>query len=365
MTYDFFSQSTISYFQDKQWMANQCCKCHRVFLSKDPDDYCGSYDCFGPWEHNGTKSKPHNAHSVMIKMQHHFNKRGYITERLENVKNKNGDTALIVAALQYYNNLFAHSGQIDNRMLFCPQPCLRLRPFPDQYHQLGFLHAFVNTATLKLQASLFDFFVFLDDWISFFSSIGIHASKLRIVLCPSHVSIRSMYLGWGIDLNLSGLELGHCNFYDQVITSTGITTTGIDCGFSIERILWILNCGPFWNSLLPDDIIRHNIPVNLEFEDALRAATLIVMSGITPGPRNECYQLKKLLDCVISHNSEWLLIDANVDHYYFFWKAFLGEYVSLEDCKSVISHYLREKYLRLHEPAVSCNLQNSSHQPQE
>lgn len=345
MTFDVFRERLTAYFGDKSWHLKRCRKCGRSFLTKADHVYCGRLECMEQPIHWERRKKAKRVEEVLDHMRRHFAEKGYYEKCLPNVNNPQKDTAFVVAAVQLYNQDLEQGACLDERPLLCPQPCLRLKPFPPAYSSLGFLYSFVNVATLQLNASMAQYCLFLDDWIGYLSAIGVHASRIRIVLCENYVNIRDLYFGWGVDVNIDGLELGHCNFYDRVVSGDGRETTGIDCGFCMERLLWVINRGVFWDNLLPEDEAGLD-DIHLEFEDILRSIVLIVMSGIRPGARNGNYRLKQLLNQLAQPGIDWMLIDQNIDHYFSFWQLFLGTYLSCSECKTVIYGYLRDRYFK-------------------
>lgn len=353
MLFDVFHEQLTAYFDDRNWHLKRCRKCGRTFLTKTDNGYCGRLECMEQPILGERRQKAKQADEVLEHMRQYFKGKGYYEKILPNVNNPQKDTAFVVAAVQLYNQDLEQDALLDERPILCPQPCLRLKPFPPAYSQQGFLYSFVNAATLKLNTDMAEYCLFLDDWVGYLSAIGVHASRIRIVLCENYVNIRDLYFGWGVDVNIDGLELGHCNFYDRVVSADGRETTGIDCGFCMERLLWVINRGAFWDNLLPKDEAGFD-GIHLEFEDILRSIVLIVMSGIRPGARNGSYRLKQLLNQLALMDSEWMLIDRNIDHYFSFWQLFLGAHLSCSECKSVIYGYLRKRHLKVKSIKATC-----------
>lgn len=346
LLFDFFAEYIISYFKEKGWSKNICRKCGTIFLSKRNEDCCEKATCkVNAYETIKNKRKKIDWTQFNIVINDFFSRKGYTKKSLPNVYNKaSGDTAYVVAALQLYNNDLMHGNRLSELKIYNPQACIRLNDFSESLFQVGFLHSFVNVATLKINANIIDYCTFLDDWISFLSLIGIHASRLKIVLVNSYVNIKNIYYGWGCDITLDGLELGCCNYYDKIVSSNMREYTGIDCGFSIERLFWCANGGEFWDGLLPADLKICPSKVDYINEDTLRTIVLIVMSGIVPGAQNVKYHLKKMLTILLKRNYNIVLLEQNIDYYYDYWKNYLEVRVPLIECKKLIFNYFRDAY---------------------
>lgn len=342
MTFEEFYDPVRNYFSAKGWVLNRCNNCNRFFLAKNVSNNCGRLECGNHLVFDSNKRKNIKPCLVLSKMEDYFGQKGYTKKILPNVKNHDKDTAFVVAAIQIFNHQLVTDEEVDQDKILCPQPCVRLRSFPSDYSRLGFVRSFINVATLKLGASVIQYCEYLDDWVGYMSQIGVYASKIKIVFCENYVNIRNLYFGYGVDFNIDGLELGHCNYYDQVVSKNNVVLTGIDCGFCIERILWLLNGGDFWESLLPMDL-HGNININIDVEDLLRTIVLIVMSEIKPGTSNDRYQLRKLLNSYYANCKDQFLMEYNIESYFDYWKTFMLEYQSLEDCKQVIYTYLRKR----------------------
>ena len=265
---------------------------------------------------------------------------GYNKRIFPNVKNPNKDTAFVVAAVQQYNYALYNDYTVNEQRIYSPQPCIRLKELSHSQLESGYLHSFINSATLKLNASFEDYCNYLDHWISFLSSIGIHASKLYIMISKTPARINDLYDGWNVDFIYNGLELGHCSYFHTVSQKY----TGIDCGFCVERLLWVLNGGEFWTSLLPEDVSKVYGQSHIS-DDLLRTIVLIIMSNIAPGSKNDMYQLKKLLLSYKLANHPWELIDYNFTYFYHFWKKYIPNALTLQESKGIFYSFLRKEYL--------------------
>ncbi len=345
MTYELFSSYIEEKFQNKQWKVQTCKKCGSRFLAKVESDVCGRLSCVGGVQLPRRRGAPISLSHLYNHMSDFFLQRGYHYASLPSIRNPQKDTSFVVAAIQYFNAYLDQGFSEDSDMIFAPQPCVRLKDFPLEFSKQGFLKSFVNVASIKIGASIQQYCKALDDWIDYISSIGIHASNLRIVFCDSYVNIRNLYYGWGIDLVCNGLEIGHCNYYDAVCVNGKEIQTGIDCGFCIERFLWLVNGGTFWGNLLSEDMQIIYNKLNLEAEDLMRTIVLAHMSGITIGPRNDGFQLKRMIKRLITIGYPWPLLHASISHYYRFWEFFVRGGIDLDCCYQLIYNAFHKAYL--------------------
>lgn len=341
MTLVEFQQKLTSFLRQHGWILSCCTKCNNSFFHKPSVAFtCNSMECFPFVSINGIKKKTVSYEKLTSQMDDFFISLGYKKRVFPNIKNPNKDTAFVVAAVQQYNYSLYNNRAIDDHYIYSPQPCIRLKELSNSQLESGFLHSFINSATLKINATFDEYCNYLDHWISFLSSIGIHASKLFIMISKTPAQICDLYDGWNVDFVYNGLELGHCSYFHTVSQKY----TGIDCGFCVERILWVLNGGEFWTPLLPNDSSKVCTKSHVS-DDLLRTIVLIIMSSIIPGSKNDKYQLKKLLLSYKLSNQSWELIDYNFTHFYNYWKKYIPNAVPLQESKGVFYSFLRKEYL--------------------
>ena len=340
MEYNQYINDITSFFVNKGWKTYVCDYCGRTFVSKKWRPDCGCHTSISV-ENRKCKRKV-DLVSIKDRMDSFFINKEYRYSTFPNVKNPENDTMFVVAAIQQYNVKLKKNYCQDTRMIYSPQPCVRLKDTSSFDIESGYLHSFVNSATLKLDASFETYCQYLDDWISFFSDIGIHASRLCIVISDTPVNILNVYKGWNIDFMYNNLELGHCSYLDQVCSTYSGKFTGIDCGFCLERIGWIVNGGSFFDNLIPEQLAKSAIKYNVEFQELMRTIVLIVMSGINVGQRNDAYQLKKLLVKLTKLNDDYRLLDWLIGHYFQYWNNFITNTIPMLECKRIIYTAIKE-----------------------
>lgn len=344
MTFNEFQQKLIPFFEQRGWVLSCCPKCNNAFFHKSNSIFiCNSIDCISHVSIPGIKKKSLSYEALTSHMDDFFTSLGYKKRIFPNIKNPNNDTAFIVAAVQQYNYSLYNNHAINEERIYSPQPCIRLKELSQSQLESGFLHSFINASTLKINASFEDYCYYLDHWISLLSTIGIHASKLYIMISKTPATICDLYDGWNIDFIYNGLELGHCSFFHTVLSKTK-KYTGIDCGFCVERLLWVVNGDFFWKNLLPPDTANMHIQSHIS-DDLLRTIVLILMSNIRPGSKNDKYQLKKLLLSFNQSEQRWALIDYNFTHFYNYWGKYIPQRLTLQESKTIFYSFLRKEYL--------------------
>jgi len=337
-----FQEKVTSFFLNKRWCLCRCQSCGEHFLAKNPANKCCRYVCTGRVGELVQHKKPRLW--VANAITRYFEDKGYIRKSFPNVNNPAGDTTFISAAVQIYNDMLLGTKPLCQRSVLSLQPCVRLKKHP--HISNGFLRSFVNVATLKLGATPDMFCLFVDDWIGFLSRIGIHATNLNLVFCSEHINICGMYQGWGIDLAFDGLELGRCNYYDKVLYKSRRLIQGIDCGFCVERLKWVVEGGEFTGAICPTDMPVKAQTQYAETEDILRTIVLVIMSGIIPGARGERFQLKRLFESYLCNPSALALLDGNASYYYDTWRPFLRVAVSRNRCIEMIHNIVRKYWLK-------------------
>ena len=193
-----FEKYVLEYFKNNNWTVCYCSACGRIFLSKNYKCNCG---CKNLYELQPVKKQKTSISEFKETSESYFLKKGYIKTCFDNIKNENKDTAFVVAAIQIYNESLYKGNTPNKSKIFCPQPCIRLKqatPLND-----GCLRAFINIATLKIDADINTYLNYVDDWIGFLSKLGIHASRLSIVISNTEAKINNLYHGWNIDIMIS------------------------------------------------------------------------------------------------------------------------------------------------------------------
>lgn len=335
-----FSDNILDFFGEKGWQKCKCCYCDRFFLSKEKTINCGCKQSL--YKPIFNRKKKMDIIEIKKSMDYFFNSEGYSYSTFPNIKNEFKDTSFIVAAVQKYNVDLKKNYLVDIRTIYSPQACIRLREAEDFNIDNGYLHAFINAATLKIDADFELYCKYIDDWISFLSKVGVHASRLKIIVSNTPVAISKLYHGWNVDIMFDGLELGHCSYFNSILSTNMGELTGIDCGFCLERICWVVNGKEFFSWLIPNDIRDKNDLYNKQFQELLRVVVLIIMSGVCVGNKNDSYQLKKVIYKLNSMDENYHIIDNNINYYYSYWSNFVAQKLPLNECKRILYRELRK-----------------------
>ncbi|MCT2589817.1 hypothetical protein LHJ74_07795 [Streptomyces sp. N2-109] len=154
----------------------------------------------------------------------------------------------------------------------------------------GFLTAFVNVSRVQPIASIDEYAEALDDWLFVVSQLGFHARHMEFHGCVEVWQRRQVA---GVTLMFKHLDL---TIGDLVLlwNTQHPDRMAVDLGTGLERLAWArtrldwseLVYGPFANAV-PASVL-----------DAVRTATLILGSGITPSARGAGGVLRRVIAAI-------------------------------------------------------------------
>lgn len=189
------------------------------------------------------------------------------------------ETELTISAVQALDPLLKDGRDTTYRKGFLPQPVVRFTGDRDEQGDLldGFLTAFVNVSRVQPIAGLDDYAEALDDWLFVLSQLGFHARHIE-VYGRVEVWRRRQVAGMTLMFNHLNLAIG-----DLVLlwNTENPGRMALDLGTGLERLAWArarrdwkeMVFGPFADA------------APLSVLDAIRTATLLLGSGITPSAR--------------------------------------------------------------------------------
>ncbi|MGW7485699.1 hypothetical protein [Streptomyces sp. NPDC054786] len=181
--------------------------------------------------------------------------------------------------MQALDPLLKDGRVITYRNGFLPQPVVRFTGDRDEHGDLldGFLTAFVNVSRVQPIASLDDYAEALDDWLFVLSQLGFHARHIEV---HGRVEVwqRRQVAGMTLMFNHLDLTLG-----DLVLlwNTENPDRMALDLGTGLERLAWARTRHD-WRELVFSPF-ADAAPVSVL--DAIRTATLLLGSGITPSAR--------------------------------------------------------------------------------
>lgn len=198
------------------------------------------------------------------------------------------DTELLISGVQALDPWLKDGEDRVWREGYLPQPVVRFTGERDDQGCLkdGFLTSFVNLSCVLRLANVSSFTELLDVWLDVLSAVGMHAGRLQIV---GNLQVWDRGPVSGITLHILDEGVGCA---DAVLLWRTVEPhrMAIDIGSGLERLRWRLSPSP-WLKTTFGDLARS---FNAEMLDAVRTATLLVMSGIEPGPRSAGSALRRV-----------------------------------------------------------------------
>ncbi|MDI3417293.1 hypothetical protein [Streptomyces luteolus] len=162
---------------------------------------------------------------------------------------------------------------------FLPQPVVRFTGDRDENGALldGFLTAFVNVSRVQPISSIDNYAEALDDWLYVLSQLGFHARHMEL---HGRVEVWHRRQVAGVTLMFNHLDL---TIGDLVLlwNTDNPERMALDLGTGLERLAWARTRGE-WSKLV---FGRFADAAPAPALDAIRTATLLLGSGITPSAR--------------------------------------------------------------------------------
>ncbi len=200
-----------------------------------------------------------------------------------------GDAELTFSAVQALDPYLKRRQDHVHRQGFLPQPVVRFTGHRDHHGILlpGFATSFVNASVIQPINGVTQHAGLIDAWLGVLSQLGFHAR---------HLTITGRMTAWqrppvaGITLRFRHDEL---TLGDAVLLWNHEDTSCLatDIGSGLERLAWALTRRS-WPETLYGNLAAQ---ADLNVLDAVRTATLIVGSGITPASRGPGSLVRRLM----------------------------------------------------------------------
>lgn len=321
------------FMAEKGWQTHQCGKCGRTFFAKPntkiDTSICGWHKCsmgdypFLSFSKSKRLSKPAQ---ISEKMSTYFQTVGFNTTTSRNIANVDGQTDLVIAGVQMFDDIIHHNGQIEARPVFVAQPCVRMQYQPYVGSQEGTSTSFVNVCTEQMGASFEEHLVVADYWCASLSKLGLHMNDFVIVM-------RTSEKDWGtgkfsaIELFFvyGGLELGDAA-YLSIPQATRPSIPISDIGFGLERIAWAVNkTESYFDIFLPLSEAGTK-----EMFDSCRTLALLVLCGVQASNKGPGLQFRRFAK-VLSEKYYSSDLFEIIGNYIDYWAQFVKPSIKKED----------------------------------
>ncbi|WJV47139.1 hypothetical protein [Streptomyces flavofungini] len=225
------------------------------------------------------------------------------------------DTELTISAVQALDPLLKDGKLHTYRSGFLAQPVVRFTGQRDATGLLkdGFLTSFVNVSRVQPVNNLDEYGAVLDGWLTTLSQLGFHARHLRIY-GTLHPWRRRQVEGITLRFAHRNLTLGdivllwHTDHPDRL---------AVDLGTGLERLAWA-RTQTRWNELIYG---RYAYAAPLATLDAVRTATLLLGSGISPAARGAGGVTRRVVG-TIAPDAVRLGVSAVVRDAHDYWSLF-------------------------------------------
>lgn len=325
------------FFARRSWQRKQCPLCLEEYYTKRDLPHCGSYRCASGYSFlNIPVPKVYLELGVCTEnFRKFFPAREYRMHPSVAVVRSDERTLFASTAGQVFDDLiYGQSPQRDPQQYAIMQPVIRLQGIGLVASLDGISTSFVHAATECWNATAEGHFNTLDQWLDFFSSLGLHVGGLclKIKRADNDWAGRTVTSEM-LKINYDGLEVGVANFFFNIPQSSDTVATLSDIGVGLERLVWAINKSPsYFDSVGPLSSVTIHKRVVL---DAIRTATLMVGSGVVPDHKNQGSKLRAMIG-LVTEEAQHLNLYELVRYYHRQWTSFVELPVSREQAYSAI-----------------------------
>lgn len=325
------------FFARRNWQRKRCPLCLEEYYTKRDLLHCGSHRCASGYSFLNIPSPKAYLElgACADNFRTFFPAQGYRLSPPITIVRDDERTLFASTAGQIYDDLiYGQSPQGDSRQCAVLQPVIRLQGIGLVASLDGISTSFVHAATECWNVKAEEHFNTLDQWLDFFSGLGLHVGGLCL-------KIRRADNDWAgriitsemLKINYGGLEIGVANFFFNIPQSSDIMATLSDIGVGLERLAWAVNKSPaYFDSIGPLSSVTIHKRVTL---DAIRTATLMTVFGVVPDHKNQGSKLRAMIGLVVEEIPRLNLYEL-VRYYHRQWASFANFPASREHTYSAI-----------------------------
>jgi len=325
------------FFARRNWQRKQCQFCLEEYYTKRDLPHCGSYRCAGGYQFlNIPAPKVYlELGACAENFRKFFSVREYRLHPPVAIVRSEERTLFASTAGQIFDDLiYGQSPQRGQQQCAVTQPVIRLQGIGLVASLDGISTSFVHAATECWNATTERHFNSLDQWLDFFSGLGLHVGGLCLKLkrADNDWAGRTVTSEM-LKINYDGLEIGVANLFFNIPHQSGAIATLSDIGVGLERLVWAVNKSPaYFNGIGPLSSVTIHKRVAL---DAIRTATLMAGSGVVPDHKNQGSKLRAIVG-LVTEEAQHLNLYELVRYYYRQWTSFVNLPVSREQTYSTI-----------------------------
>jgi len=242
-----------------------------------------------PFRTFSKRKKMLKSSQISAKMGECFCSAGFESVTPRNIADTHGQTDLVIAGVQMFDDVIHHGRPHRNDKVFVAQPCVRMQFQPQVESQEGTSTSFVNVCAEQMGASFDEHLQSVDHWCTALSKLGLHMNDFVIVMRTSQkdwgtgeFSALELFFCYG------GLELGDAAYF-HIPQPDQPTIPISDIGFGLERIAWAINKTESYIDML--------MPLTMtgtrEMFDACRTVALLVLCGVQAANKGPGLQFRR------------------------------------------------------------------------
>jgi len=213
------------FFARRSWQRKQCPLCLEEYYTKRDLPHCGSYRCAGgyPFLNIPAPKVYLELGACAENFREFFTTRGYRLHPPVAIVRSDERTLFASTAGQVFDDLiYGQSPQRDPQQCAVMQPVIRLQGIGLVASLDGISTSFVHTATECWNATTEKHFNSLDQWLDFFSGLGLHVGGLCLKLkCADNDWAGRTVTSEMLKINYDGLEVGVANLFFNIILHFG------------------------------------------------------------------------------------------------------------------------------------------------
>lgn len=304
----------VEYFEAHSWKMET--RAEQILFYKDRSPEDGEDYRFREYsKRKSSKSLP----NVVKELKDFFMSRGYDFHKTKKVIASDGGNSpfFVTSAIQQFEGAFFSRSPLTIPKSLYAQPVIRTN-YRENVGE-GRISAFVNPSTLEMPCSIENHLYHINNWADFLSSQGLFLRDFVLRLKQKKpLKTNNPWTqneGMVLSFDYGGLTLGDVGF---ISPPNQPEVTASDAGFGLERLLWAINKQPsFAENFGP---LPWAFNPNYPYLDAIRATTLMVMSGLSK--EGDCFnQFRKYLESL--KQSEKPTLFEGVRYFHRQWQQFI------------------------------------------
>jgi len=330
---DTHSGAVKKFMSEKGWHEHQCKQCDITFFAKPTAkidiSICGWHKCDNgsyPFRNFSKRKQLMKPTQISAKMGEYFRSAGFDSVAPLNIANVDGQTDLVIAGVQMFDDIIHRNQPLRNGRVFVTQPCVRMQFQPQVETQEGTSTSFVNVCTEQMGTSFDEHLQSVDHWCTILSKLGLHMNDFVVVMRVSQhdwgtgeFSALELFFCYG------GLELGDAA-YLQVPQSNRAAILISDIGFGLERIAWAINkTESYFDILAPWTEIGTR-----EMFDACRTIALLILCGVQATNKGPGLQFRRFAK-VLGEKYYGVDLFEILPYYFDYWTQFITPSIERAD----------------------------------